>query len=252
MSECGTQMSSTLSSTARFALWAESRITPDIDETRLSYLSFHHGTAADHDQKMTVRVATGGDTGTPIANADCPEVYRPCLNFVNFITREASDPEGDILGGRPSHGHCGKICGCHHSYTSSYSIGSAFGAEAREVNTIIFLSWRTIEKNNGEPPQEGIRLHSGIVRWFGECVPGVAFVCPQASGEPGAAAGHCTGGFAKTHVIYRILAACFRQRAITSAVVPFIMHAGARVLYPLSFGFWHESTGAHGGGSSLT
>ncbi|KAH9083446.1 hypothetical protein EDB83DRAFT_2547044 [Lactarius deliciosus] len=150
---------------------------------------------------MTVRVTTEGDTGIPIANADCPEMYQPVT----------SDPEGDILCVRPSHGHCGKICGCHHSYTSSYSIGSAFGAEAREAVCLVTLRIHTVHSYLAKPTlflvpacmasnttdartdavlgRKGqrrtvIRLHSGIVRWFGECVPEVAFVCPQAFGEP--------------------------------------------------------------------
>ncbi|KAH8990575.1 hypothetical protein EDB92DRAFT_762049 [Lactarius akahatsu] len=199
--------------------------------------------------KMTVRVATGGDAGRPTANADCPEVYWPVsrlcaavscvLIFLRKILKAIF-----LVDAHPT-AIAAKFVGAI-THTSSYSTGSAFGAEAREVNVIIFLSWRTIvhsyltkptlflipactasntdvvlgrkaslikaldlrgiaiiEKNNGEPPQEGIRLHSGIVRRFGECVPEVAFVCPQVFGEPGAAAGHCTGSFAKTHVIYQ-------------------------------------------------
>ncbi|KAH9176398.1 hypothetical protein EDB89DRAFT_1941173, partial [Lactarius sanguifluus] len=222
--ECGTQMSSM----TRFRLMGCP--ASSLTSTRHSHHTYRFTTAAENDSPSRNRRRHWHADRQCRLSRSVPARQQArccCVLCFNFSSK---DPEGDILGERPSHGHCGKICGCHHSYISSYSTSSAFGAEAREVNIIIFLSWRTIvhptfsssllawhlirpmwywaggiaiiEKNNGEPPQEGIRLHSGIVRWFGECVPEVAFVCPQAFGEPGAAAKHCTGSFIKTHVIY--------------------------------------------------
>ncbi|KAI9463569.1 hypothetical protein BJY52DRAFT_1414785 [Lactarius psammicola] len=149
-----------------------------------------------------------------------------------------SDPEGDLLGGRPSydHGHCGKNIGVYsfpRPYLLSIQIDVILGStQSMEEDGFVDRRRLTrgmaiIEKNNRAPPQEGIRFHSGIARW--RLANRVLL--------------RGTGSLAKARAIYRILAACFWQLATT---------AGACALYPFSFAFRHESTGAHGGGSSLT
>lgn len=128
-----------MSSTTHFRLMG-SPASP-LTSTRHGHHTYRFTTAAENDTPSRNRGRHWHTDRQCRLSRSVParqQALRCCVLGFKFSSK------GDILGGRPSHGHCGKICGCHHSYTSSYSIGSAFGAEAREVNIITLLSWRTI------------------------------------------------------------------------------------------------------------